>query len=158
MSPADELRAIVRMIDRTREGVFSGLTLEQIVTLCRAARASEWDVYPDDMFHEQIRAAVTKGAVPQFKPRAPRSRKLTNRMGLVPAPSQQSVPVALALSAEQLGALRVAASLDLDVVEEDGSKEAKQNAAELRQALATIDAARTGYPVRGGLQQGEEGT
>lgn len=99
---AAELRAVVAIMNRTRESVFDGLTAEEILTLVRAVRAGEWDVFADQITRAQRSAAVF-GMVPDF--RVPEdedgdapdteTRDVVRSLGLIPIAPSRRVPRAV---------------------------------------------------------------
>lgn len=65
MTGADELRAVVRMLNGLNETFCDRFTLPELVTICRAWRAAEHDYPPDTWTQRQVTAAV-RGIVPRW--------------------------------------------------------------------------------------------
>jgi hypothetical protein len=67
----NELYKIHHMADNTHLHVFDGMSAEEIVRVCRACLASEWDVYPHDLTPEQLAEAKMLDVVPRWDRGAP---------------------------------------------------------------------------------------
>lgn len=66
LTGAEELRKLASMIDGLSETFLDRFTLEELVTLTRAWRASEWDKYPDAEWTEEQIAAALRGVPPAW--------------------------------------------------------------------------------------------
>lgn len=67
LTGAEELRRCVGAIDNLHETFNDRYTLKELVTLCRAWRAAEMDLFPDDGWTErQVKEALEEGKVPQW--------------------------------------------------------------------------------------------
>ena len=56
----DELRRVANVLDYTRQTErLMACSAEEMLKLVRACWASDWDVYPDALSHEQIDAILT---------------------------------------------------------------------------------------------------
>lgn len=62
----EELRAISNMLDWCTESSLDGYSLEQLVTLGRAWRASEWDIPIHKWTDRQRREAALRGIPPRW--------------------------------------------------------------------------------------------
>lgn len=67
MTAHADLRTALALWDGTNTGRpdLSALTAEQVLRLCRAIRAGEWDVFPDQLTTWQVRDAL-RGKPPLF--------------------------------------------------------------------------------------------
>lgn len=62
---AEELRAVVSIIDGLRESFNDRFTAEQLLKLVRMHWASEWDIPPDEWTPRQIRESL-RGKPPRW--------------------------------------------------------------------------------------------
>ena len=158
---AAELRAVVAIMSRTRESVFDGLSAEEILTLVRAVRAGEWDVFADQLTRAQ-RAAAMLGMVPDFRvseedeetPDA-ETRDVVRHLGLVPIAPTKRVRRAVGEDAPALVDLPLA----VDAVSEnqgiaEGTNGVRQ-AADRRLTEQRPDPARFGEPTSADARHGQ---
>lgn len=64
----DELRTIVSMLNNCTESVLQEYTLEGLINIGRAWRASEWDFPPQYWTPTQICHAACYGTIPHWSP------------------------------------------------------------------------------------------
>ncbi len=62
----DELRKAVRVLGGMNETFNQRFSAEELLKLCRACWASEWDITPDRWTEDQVQAAL-KGEVPRWE-------------------------------------------------------------------------------------------
>lgn len=65
MTGGEELRDLDTLYQHTPEGFSDQFTLDQLIKIWRAQRASEWDFTPDMWTRRQVKEAL-KGKVPRW--------------------------------------------------------------------------------------------
>jgi hypothetical protein len=61
---AEVLRCAVSLCNASRESTFDDLTAEEVINLCRACWASDWDVYPDNLRASERKYAARHAKLP----------------------------------------------------------------------------------------------
>lgn len=64
MTGAEELRALVRMMNATKESAFDDLSAAQIVQLLQACRALNLETLPDQLTRAEIYEVIALGYIP----------------------------------------------------------------------------------------------